>query len=92
MVEYPKAVYPGGDFHPESRDENGQVHDYRVVNSNIEEEDAKADGYFAYGALDMGSEAELSELDKLRGECEAKGILVKGTWGLKRMRDALAGQ
>lgn len=86
-MEYPKAVYPGGTFDPELRDDDGQVLDYRIVNSQGEEAAANADGYFEFG---KGQAQGPSELERLRAEAQARGIAIKGNWGVKKLREVLA--
>jgi len=85
MTEYPKAVYPMGTFHPDDRDENGQVADFRVVASADEEESAKADGYFAFGTAPEGED----ELSRLKALATERGIAIKGNWGIKKLREVL---
>lgn len=85
MNEYPKAVYPMGTFHPDDRDANGQVADFRVVQSAEEEADAKADGYYAFGEAPEGKD----ELSSLRAEAATRGIAIKGNWGVKKLREVL---
>lgn len=85
-MEYPKAVYPNGTFSDE-RDDDGQVLDFRTVNSPEEEEAAKADGYFAFGTV-TDSHVE-TERDRLAAQAASQGIAVKGNWGVKKLKEVL---
>lgn len=78
--EYPKSLYFGGTW--EAVEEGLHV----IVNNKDEEETARADGYL------MLTDAKEPEADKaeLIEEAKSLGIDAKGTWGIKKLQDAIA--
>lgn len=64
---------------------------FALANDDAEHRALSAQGYEPKLVEDGADSATLSEFEQLKAEAEQRGIKVPGNWGVKKLREYLAG-
>jgi hypothetical protein len=89
-MQYPKALYLEGRCRdPEALDGTGHHVDSVVVRDEEEESAANVNGYWPIDQAPEQAAPVPDELAQLKARAVERGLVVKGNWGVKKLREVL---